>query len=322
MHGAAPSTKTAGAALSRGLGLVRRFWGDLLTIWVASLLLALPLAAVMKSALESSLGRSEAGARMVAGWDGLWFRTFEAQATGVEKSFEPGIVGIGAVLKGLDAMITGALGNLDSAVLTAGVAYAALWVLVSGGLIARYRDPDDAPSLLRAGVEHFGRLVPLALLAGLAHLVIWLGLFPTLHAMVEQATQDVIDERIAFAWALAKYGVLWSLAGLVEIVHGYAKVARVADPSASLSTAFHRALSLVWRRLAAVLAIALAGVLAFVAVVLVYWLVAAGTDDTNPFKIFMAFGIGQASIVARIGVRAWGHAARTSLMGADEAEAA
>jgi len=321
MHGAAPSNKTAGAALARGWALVCRFPGDLLTVWVASLLLALPLGAVMRSALESSLGHSEAAARMVAGWDGLWFKTFKAQASGIEASFEPGIVGIGAVLEGLDAMITGALGSLDGAVLTAGVAYAALWVLMSGGLIARYRASEDPPTLLRAGVQHFGRLVPLALLAGLAHLAIWLVLFPTLHGMVERATLDVIDERVAFAYALAKYGAVWSLAGLVAIVHGYAKVARVNDPECSVSGAFQRALSLVRRRLASVLAVALAGLLAFVGVVLVYWLVAAGTDDTNPFKIFVAFGIGQASIVARIGVRAWGHAARTSLMLADQAEA-
>lgn len=321
MHGGTPSNEKAGAALTRGLSLVRRFPGDLLTIWIASILFALPLAVVMWGALEGSLGHSEAGARMVAGWDGLWFRSWEAQAAGVEKSFEPGIVGIGALLKGLDAMITGMLSRLDGAVLGAGMAYAGLWVVISGGLIARYLDPEDPPSLLFAGVHHFGRLLPLALVAGLAHVVIWLGVFPALHRMVEQATVDVIDERIAFAYALIKYGTVWTLAGLVEIVHGYAKVARVADPERSLSAAFSVALSLVWRRFGAVLWVAVAGLLAFVGVVLVYWLVAAGTDDTNPFKIFVAFGIGQASILARIGVRAWGHAARTSLMRADEAEA-
>ena len=322
MHGGTPSTNTARAALARGLSLVRRFVRDLATIWIASVLLALPLAMVMRAALRDSLGHSEAGARMVAGWDGLWFRTFEAQASGIGKSFEPGVVGIGAVFKGLDAMITGALPRLDGAVLAAGVAYAILWVFMSGGLIARYREPDDPPPLLRAGAAHLPRLLPLALVAGVAHLAIWLGLFPVLHGLVQRATLDVIDERVAFAYALAKYGIVWSLAGLVAIVHGYAKIAIVGDGQRSIGAAILTALSLARRRTRSVLAVALAGLLGFVLVVLVYWVVAAGTDDHNSFKIFVAFGIGQASIAARIAVRAWGHASRTSLMLADEAEGA
>ena len=74
------------------------------------------------------------------------------------------------------------------------------------------------------------------------------------------------------------------------------------------------------KHLGLVSAVAFAGLAVFVAVVLAYWVVAATTADTNAFKMLVAFGIGQASIVARIGVRAWGHAARTSLMLADEAE--
>lgn len=288
--------------------------GDIAIAWAASFALALPLALGLRASLVDSLGHSEAGERMLHGWDGLWFRTFSAQATGLEKSFEPGVVGIGGLLSGLDALVTGTLGGLPGAVLAAGLAYMLLWLLLSAGMIARAARPHDAPGLLRAGAASVLRLVPLSLLSLLAYGATLLLLLPFLNRFVEVATADVIDERVAFVYAVAKFGALWLVLGAIGVVVDYAKVLLVVDSRCGTMTAVSGALSWIRRRPLAVGTIGVGILGSFVAVVGVYWVIAPGVVQINPFQILMAFLVGQASIAARIGIRAWGHAARVVLI--------
>jgi len=303
-------------ALSVGGSRVLRRWRGIATAWAASIALALPLALVLRAALVDSLGHSEAGERMLQGWDGLWFRAFGAEASGIEGSFGPGIVGIGAVLRGLDATITGALHTLPGAVLAAGAAYVLLWVFLSGGLIANYSSGTHPPGVVRAGAQHFARLLPLASLAFAGYATVWLGLLPVLHRMTTSATLDIVDERVAFGYALAKYGCVWTTFWLLGVMHDYARVMRVPDPSLSVLGALKAALRFVRRHWVAVLSTALGLFLGFLVVVAVYWAVAPGVGQATAPAIMFAFAIGQASIVARIAVRCWGHAARAVLVSA------
>ena len=303
----------AGHALASGWAATVRWPADILTAWGVSVAVSIPLALAMRSILSDSIGSSEAGQRLLSGWDGAWFRSFEAQATGLSSSFEPGVVGIGAVFRGLDAMVTVSLGNLGPAVLAAAVVYAGLWVLLSGGLIRRYLSPADPPGLLTAGVGELARLIPLAAIALSAHMAVLLLVFPSLSAFVERATIDVIDERIVIAWLAGKYALLWLLLGLIGLVHDYAKIAMVAETDRGVLGAIVAAAGLVRRRLTTVLAVAAGLLSGFLVVVAVYWVIAPGAEQANAFKILVAFGIGQASIAARIGVRCWGHAARVAV---------
>lgn len=306
----------AAQALSSGGSRVLRRWGCITTAWAASVALALPLAFVMRAALVDALGHSEAGERMLQGWDGLWFRAWEAEASGIEGSFGPGVVGIGAVLRGLDATITGALHTLPGAVLAAAAAYVLLWVFLSGGLIANYSQATDPPGVVRGGAQHFMRLLPLAALAFAAYATIWLWVLPWLHRMTAAATLDVVDERVAFGYALAKYGSVWALFWMVGVVHDYARVARVQDPRRTVASSIAAAVGFVRARWAAVLVTALGLFVGFLVVVCAYWIVAPGADQATPMSILFAFALGQASVVARIAVRCWGHAARAALMAA------
>ncbi|MBL4688066.1 MAG: hypothetical protein JKY37_25985 [Nannocystaceae bacterium] len=310
-------TTTGGSALVQGLSAVSGRLGDIAVIWLASLLLALPLALSLQASISQSLGHSEAGTRMLTGWDGLWFRSWEAQATGLQQSFKPAVVGIGAVFEGLDAMVTGALGSLPAAVLAAAGAYVLLWVLLSGGLIARYASPSQPPHLLRAGAEHFLRLLPLAGLAIAAYAFIFAVVLPMLTGIEQAALLDVNDERVAVAYAATKYGVVWLAVWSVGLVHDYAKVMRVTDRSLGALSAIADAVALMWRRAGTVMVVALGVFGGFIVVVLVYWFIAPGVQQGNPFKILMAFAVGQVSVAARIGLRCWGHAARVAVLAED-----
>lgn len=305
------SLDMARAAVAEGWGRVAAEWRSVGVAYLASVVLALPLAAAVAMALQQSLAHREAAERMLAGWDGLWHKSFAAQARGLETTFDPGVVGIGAVLRSLDALVTAALFELPLPIVVAGLAYLAGWVLLSGGLLARFR--GERGGVVGLGALHFRRLLTIAAVGWIAWALVLAGLLPALGGWIRAGTIDVIDERILAAWIVAKYAVVWILVLAIRLVIDYAKVAAVDDPARTPWAALRDALRLCRRRLLAVIGIAaILGALGL-ALLLAYWLVAPGVGQRNGFQIAMAFAIGQTSVIARAMMRAWSLASAQSL---------
>jgi hypothetical protein len=306
---------TAGAAVAEGWARVRGCWLSVAAAYLLSLLLALPLAAALAMGLRESLAHREAAERMLASWDGLWHRSFAARAQGLEATFDAGVVGIGAVLRSLDALVTGVLFDVPLPIAVAGLCYLVGWVLLSGGLLARFR--GDPGGVVQLGAMHFRRLVIIAAVGWIAWALVLGGLLPALGGWVQARTRDVIDERILAVWILAKYGVVWMLVLAIRLVIDYAKVAAVDDPARSPWAALRDSLALCRRRVLAVLGIAviLGGV--GLLLLLAYWLVAPGAAQGNGFKIMIAFAIGQTSVIARLVMRAWALASAQALWRSD-----
>lgn len=307
---------TARAAVVVGWDHVRRHWASIGAAYLMSVLLALPLAAALGMGLRQSLAHREAAERMVAGWDGLWHRSFSARAEGLETTFDPGVVGIGAVLRSLDALVTSRLAELPAPLVIAGLAYLAGWVLLSGGLLARFR--GDPRGVVQLGAIHFRRLLTIAAVGWLAWALVLGWLLPALGSVARASTRDVIDERIVAAWILGKYAVVWILVLAIRAVIDHAKIAAVHDPARSAATALRLALALCRRRTLAVAGIvAILGAVSL-ALLLAYAVVAPGTAQDNGFKLLIAFAIGQASVIARVVMRAWTLASAQALWRASE----
>lgn len=300
---AASGPVTAGAAVGEGWDRVRQHWPSVGAAYLLSVLLALPLAAALAMSLRQSLAHREAAERMLAGWDGLWHRSFAAQAGGIETTFDPGVVGIGAVLRSLDHLVTGALVDLPLPIVIAGLLYLAGWVLLSGGLLARFR--GDPRGVVQLGAIHARRLLTISAVGWLAWALVLGWLLPALGGWVRALTLDVIDERIVAAWILGKYAVVWALVLAIRIVIDYAKVAAIDDPARSPWAALRAALAFCRRRAPAVLGVAVILGAVSLGLLLAFWFIAPGAAQTNGFQILMAFVIGQASVVARVIMRAW-----------------
>lgn len=307
---------TARAAVVAGWDHVRRHWASVGVAYLLSLLLALPLAAAIGMGLRQSLAHREAAERMVEGWDGLWHRSFSAQAQGLETTFDPGVVGIGAVLRSLDALVTQRLLDLPPPLVAAGLCYLAGWVLLSGGLLARFR--GDPRGVVQLGAIHSRRLLTIAAVGWLAWALVLGWLLPALGELARASTRDVIDERIVAAWILGKYAVVWILVLAIRVVIDYAKVAAVDDPARSPFAALRLALALCRRRALAV--IGTVTILGAVSLGLLgaYAVVAPGTAQDNGLELLVAFAIGQASVVARVVMRAWTLASAQALWRASE----
>jgi hypothetical protein len=305
------SPGTAWDVVAEGWGRVAVQWRSVGVAYLLSVVLALPLAAAVAMALQQSLAHREAAERMLAGWDGLWHKSFAAQAQGLGTSFDPGVVGIGAVLRSLDALVTATLFELPQPIVVAGLVYLAGWVLLSGGLLSRFR--GDSGGVVRLGAQCFRRLLTIAAVGWLAWAVVLAGLLPLLGGWIRAGTIDVIDERILAAWIVAKYAIVWILVLAIRLVIDYAKVAAVDDPARTPWAALRDALRLCRRRLLAVLGVAaILGALSL-ALLLAYWLVAPGAGQRNGFQIAMAFAIGQTSVIARATMRAWSLASAQAL---------
>lgn len=308
---ATSSPRSAGEAVATGWSRVRAGWAQVGAAYLLSVLLALPLGAAMQSTLAQSLRHREAADNLLRSWDGLWHASFSAQAQGIASTFNAGIVGIGAVFRALDGLVTGAMFALPLPLMVAGLLYLLGWTFLSGGLLARFG--GDERGLIRLCALHFRRMFALAVMGWIAWAVVLASLLPWLSAWVGEQTRDLIDERVHAAWIVGKYAVVWALMFAIRLVIDYAKVAAVADPQCSPTTALMRGLSLCRARTGAVIGVTVRIGLVGLGLTLLYWVVAPNAEQANAFKILIAFGISQTSVIARVVMRAWGLASAQAL---------
>ncbi len=303
-------------ALRTGLDRTSR---NVRLLWLAyglNVAIVLPLAAALAEQLSASIGPSVVGETMLRGFDHLWFRGFHVRAHGLGTTFEPWVVGVGGVLKAIDGLVTGGLLDLHPSIVAAGVVYLVAWVFLGAGFLARFVTGES--NFLGGAARHFPRMLVLAAASWVVYAVVLEGVLPLLTDIVDIATYDSIDERVHFAWTLAKYGVVWAIVWSVSIVFDYAKIAAVAHPEESLRRSLRRAFGLLRSHPRALYGLSVGLLAAGVGVVLAFAVVAPGADQHNGFKVAIAFLVSQTYILARIALRVLGIAVRVDLASALE----
>lgn len=300
-------------ALLEGLVHVRGARRYLGLAYLASLALALPLAAALATTLEHSFGRGETNERMRDGFDSLWYQGFSGRAEGLASTFDPSIVGIGAVFNGLDALVTGRLLEHNAAIVGVGLIYLAVWTFLAAGLLSRFCGRSDERSFFAQAAHHFPRFAVLAAAAGLLYYVVFGPLHTGLGKLVDDINREQLDERVHFAWVVGKYAVLWSIAWTISLVFDYARVVAVRDELPPLAVNLRRALGIVLRNKLRTYGLSVCLFVLSVAAMMVYWMVAPDAMGGSPFGILVAFLIGQAYLLVRIGLRGMTWAAEASM---------
>jgi hypothetical protein len=92
---------TALAAWRDGMRRVNRAPAVLAGVWAVTVLLSLPLTAVMRSLLHDHLGSSLAADTAASGVNYDWMQEFTGQASGIGATFGPAVIGFGAVIDNL-----------------------------------------------------------------------------------------------------------------------------------------------------------------------------------------------------------------------------
>ncbi len=287
------------AAFQSGMRRVREAPHVLAAVFVLTFLAALPLALQVQEAISNSVGETVAAENAARGVDFTWWQRFTDEATGVARTFSPSVIGGAAVLDNASSFLDDS--GHDMAIVVAGTAYLLLWLFLAGGIFDRYaRDRKVGMSaFFNACGGYFGRLVRLALVAGLTYyaLFAWLHDWLFNHVFVT-ATADWTVEWETFALRVGLYVLFGAVLCLCNLVFDYAKVRVVVEDRRSALGALVAAVQLVRRR-PGVLGLYFLDGCCFAIVLAVYVLAAPGARV--PFWLTLLAG--QAYLLARIWVK-------------------
>ncbi len=309
-------------AFGDGLGRVHRAPAVLAGVYLLTLLLTLPLAAVVGGMIEDQLGHSLAADPVAAGVDYDWWQKFDAQASGLGRTFSPDIIGFAAPLGNLSRLADGARVPL---VITGVIgAWLVVWTFLAGGILDRYaRNRPTRPSgFFSAGGVYFFRFLRLGVTAAAAYAVLfglvhgWL--FDDLYARV---TRGFTVERSAFLVRLALYVVFGLLVAAVTMVFDYAKIRAVVEDRRSMVGALRAAIRFVARRPLATGGLYAMLAALFAVVLAAYAALAPGVWSPG-WSMWRGFFVGQLYVVARLWVRLAFYGAQTAFFQAELAHAA
>lgn len=272
--------------------------------WLATLLLALPAALVLRDLLAAHLGASLVADQAAAGVHWEWWQEFRAQASGLGATFEPAILGGAAVLKNLSDLAD----NAPMATVVAGLvaAWLLVWSFLAGGILDRYARGRalGAAGFFAACGTHAGRLLRLGALAFAAYYVLFAHVHRWLfdEGLYALWTRDISVERRAFALRALLYLVFFALVALVNLVIDYARVRLVVEDRRSAVFGVVAGARVVRRHLGHVVGLYGLNALGFLLLAAIYVTVAPGAGRTG-WMLWLTLLVGQAYVLLRLGVK-------------------
>jgi hypothetical protein len=299
----------AAASFIDGLNRVKGAPWLVIGTWLATLLLAMPLAVALHEQISAHLGASIAAHTAASGVNYDWWNEFLAQTSGVGASFVPAILGFAAVLKNLSTMA-------DTTAVPPVIAIAVamnmlLSLFLSGGLIDRLaRDHAvGAGGFFATCGVFFVRFLRLGVIAGVIY---WMLLGPIHGWLFDEVYPSLIAEvtveRTAFFIRLGLYAIFAVPVFFFNMLFDYAKIRAVVEDRRSMIGAIVAGWRFIRRNPAAVIALYTANALLFLIVIGAYFLIAPGGTAN-----LMAFAVGQLYIVMRVIVRLQFMASQTAL---------
>ena len=288
-------------------GLVGALSSPLLVIWlwVANVIVALPFAILVTSAISSSVGPSLAHERLREGFDMGWYGEYQSEATGIAATFRPSVIGVGAVLDNLESWSNADFLELPTELVAAGVIYALVWAFFLGGVLHRFHDPARLFRMRdffgRSG-EFFLRFVRLALVSAVGYYAVY-RFGSWLFSWIEETTRDVTSERTVFSYVVAATLLVGFLLTLVHMVFDYAKISAFTENRRSMLLAMNRGLFFVLSHPGRCFTIYYGLAAVGIALFLLYAMVAPGAGGASPYQVAFGFVIGQLYLIAKITLR-------------------
>lgn len=306
-------------ALLDGIRAVRRSLGLVLLLWALNLAVAAPLALALAQELRGELHEREAARGMLYGFDYAWWSEWSARQQGFASGFGPALLGVGFVLKNVDALLRGWLplglfargGAPDAAagfgpeLLALGAAYLLLQVFLAGGVLGVLRGPQGGWSfrgLVHGCGFYFARLLRVTLLGLVGVWLVFLVNAP-LARWADGRAGEAVSEATANAWLLGRHAVLLLALLVVHLVASYARVIVVLEERSSAVLALVSALAFCARQAGRVLAHALA-IAVLGGLLLAIWSTLDGAWDAVGWRTqALTFLLAQALVFGRVALR-------------------
>jgi hypothetical protein len=301
------------AAFVDGCRRVNRAPAVWAAVWAITIAVCLPLALAIREALAASLGSSLAAETAADAVNYSWMQEFASTATGLGVTVKPSIVGFAAVLDSTSGFLDRE--RQPALVLSAAVAYMALWVFLAGGIIDRYarERPVRSHAFFAACGVFFFRFLRLAAIMGGAYVALFGWLHPWLFDdLYPRLTRELTAERNAFAIKSLLYLVFGTSLSACNIVSDYAKVRAVVEDRRSMAGAIRSALRFIFRNFRAAFALYVINLVLFLFVLAAYAAVAPGAG-AGGWWILVTFAVSQLYIAGRLWVKLVVVASETAL---------
>jgi hypothetical protein len=303
------------SAAFSGLGRVLGSPGLVVFLWLANVVVAIPLAVAMAGSIEDSIGASLVQQNLRDGFDMGWYGEFDARAKGIEKTLSPSLVGAGAFFDNIEAWLNGRLFEMLPAVVALGFVYALLWALLLGGILHRYADGRGLfrlSELFSHGGEFFFRFVRLAVLSGFLYYLVY-RFASWLFFRIDDAMRDVTVEKTVLGYVVAASLLVAFLLTFINMAFDYAKIAAYKENRRSMILAAIRGFRLVLGNFGR--ATFLYYGLGFFGLLLLgaYYLVAPGPGQASVPSVVFAFLVGQAYLIAKLMLRLTFYAGQLAL---------
>jgi len=311
------------SALRQGFRAVSRNWGLVALVWGVNVAMAALLAVPLARVLERSLRNTEAAANMMYGFDYGWWSAWHHRQKGWTASFAPDIFGTGFAFKNLDLLLKGELplrlfaaepedgdeapveSGLDPVILGVGFSYLLGQVLLAGGLLGVFRNPQGGwtvRGLLHGGGFYFGRFLRVT---GLALVLFWIlfKLAGPFNRWVDDHALASVSESTALVWSFSRYALLAAAVAAIHMLSSYAKVILAVEERSSAVLAILSAAAFCLGNLRRT-----AGqyvVVGLLAVLLLFvWKALDASLDTVGYKTqLVTLALGQAFVLSRVGLR-------------------
>jgi hypothetical protein len=275
----------------------------LVCVYLATLLTAVPLSMLMRDSIASHLGNSLAAEEAARGFNYRWFIEYQSQAGELGKTLRTTVIGFAAVLDNLSALLDKE--HRPASILWVGAAYLLLWLFLSGGILDRYarKRPTRSYEFFSACGVYFVRFLRLAPIIAATYYVLFAYVHPFLfNGVYARLTRDLTVERTAFFYRLALYAVFGSLLIAANVTFDYAKIRAVVEDRRSMIGAIAAGLRFIRRHFSAVAGLYAINGAIFLAVLVIYALVAPGVGGTA-VRIWLGFAVGQIYLLCRLWVR-------------------
>jgi hypothetical protein len=301
------------AAWLDGLSRVRRAPALLAGVFILTLVTAMPLAVAMRGAIAAHLGRSLAAGAAADGVNYDWWQEFMSQASGLDATLTPAVIGFAATLDSLSSAAD-ARGAATPIAAALGV-YLLAWLFLAGGILDRLarQRPTRAHGFFAACGVFFWRFLRLGVIAGALYWV----LFTYVHRWLlddayERLILDVSAERVAFFWRFSLYAVFGAALVAVNIVMDYAKIRLVVEDRRSAVGALSAALGFLARHPGRALGVYALNSGMFLVLLAVWAIVDPGAGGAGA-GMWLAFAATQAYLLSRLALKLQFMASQTAL---------
>lgn len=290
-------------------------------VFAMTLVLALPLALVLRGSIAAHLRGSLMADRAADAVDWDWWQEFSAQAAGLGTTLTPSVIGGATTLDSVSSVLDGRAPIAPIAWALA--CYLAGWLFVSGGIIDRYarQRPTRAHGFFAAAGTYFFRFIRLGMLVGVGYWWLFVYVHPWLFDQTYQTlTRNLSVERTAFAWRAGLYAAFGILVIAVNVLFDYARVRIVVEDRRSAVGALAAAWRFIRRHPRQVIGLFVLNGASFIAVAGVWMLVAPGAAGAG-VTMWATFAATQLYVVVRLMLKLQSLASQTALFQASLAHA-